>query len=108
MCRSIKDIMEDDPIIQEIDQHIAENHLEPFDRLMLRVSKYNYAKSIQIQEDIEEITIGFKKHCDDKELHTPKGLLVRGKVIAWAVFIMILVSTIVTYLPEKVAILFTP
>ena len=49
-----------------------------------------------------------KKHVLDKEQHTPKGILVRGIVIAWAVFIMIIVSTIVCYLPEKLGILTVP
>ncbi len=42
-------------------------------------------------------------HVNDKELHTPKGLLIRAKVIGWAVFIMFLVSTIVMYIPDGIA-----
>ena len=49
-----------------------------------------------------------KRHVLDKEQHTPKGILVRGKVIAWAVFIMIIISTIVCYLPEKLGMLTPP
>lgn len=108
MCRSEGEIMQNNPIIQEIDDHIAENNLESLDKLMLRVMKYNYAKSIQIQEDVEKSCKRMEKHIDNKDIHTPKGVLLRGKVIAWAVFIVILVSTIICYLPDKVAVLFTP
>ena len=41
-------------------------------------------------------------HRKDKDLHTPKGILVRTKVIAWCVIIMILISTIVMYIPQAV------
>ena len=44
-------------------------------------------------------------HVDDKELHTPKGLLVRTKVIAWSVFLMFLIATIVMYIPEGLALI---
>ena len=48
------------------------------------------------------------KHVEDDSKHTPKGILVRTKVIGWALFIMIIVSTIVCYLPEKIAMLGLP
>ncbi|MCK5601164.1 hypothetical protein KAR91_04790 [Candidatus Pacearchaeota archaeon] len=41
-------------------------------------------------------------HVNDKDLHTPKGLLIRAKVIGWAVFIMFLVATIVMYIPDGI------
>ena len=108
MCRSVKDIMENDPIIAEIQAHIDQNNLAPLDKLQLRVQKHNYARVIQIKEDLKILDSKIQKHIDSDDCHTPKGILLRGKVIAWAVFIMILVSTIVAYLPEKVAILLTP
>ena len=39
-------------------------------------------------------------HLKDKDLHSPKGLLVRTKVIAWMIGIVILISTIVSHAPE--------
>lgn len=103
MCRPLKDIMQNDIIIQEIDDHIAENNLEPLEKLMLRVAKHNYAKSIQIQEDVEVVADGFKKHCEDKDLHTAKGILVNSKVVFWFVTLVILIASIVTYLPELIS-----
>lgn len=105
MCRTEGEIMLDDPIIQDIDEHIARNHLDPLDKLMLRVMKHNYAKSIQIEESVGEFSADFLKHVDDKECHTPKGIILRGPVIVWAIFIMILISTVITYLPEHVGVL---
>ena len=103
MCRTIGEIMDSDIIIQEIDDYIAENNLEPLEKLTLRVLKHNYAKSIQIKEDVEELATCVDKHHDDKDLHSPKGLLVRGKVIAWFVGLAILIASIVTYLPELIS-----
>jgi len=40
------------------------------------------------------------KHVDNNEVHTPKGILVRSNVIGWFLFLMILISSIVTYVPE--------
>jgi hypothetical protein len=56
-------------------------------------------------EILSEIQPAMNSHINDKELHTPKGILVRTKVIGWLLFIMIIVSTIVAYLPEKIAML---
>ena len=103
MCRPLGDIMTDDFIIQEIDEHIEKNNLEPLEKLTLRVLKYSYAKSIQIQEDVEILAKCVDDHHKDEELHTPKGILVRGKVIAWLVGLAILISSIVTYLPELIS-----
>ena len=44
-------------------------------------------------------------HVKDKDLHTPKGILVRTKVIGWFVFLVILISTIVMYVPEAIEFL---
>jgi len=43
MYKSAKEAMEKDPIIQEIDAHIGANNLEPLEKLILRVLKYNRA-----------------------------------------------------------------
>lgn len=103
MCRPTKEIMENDPIIQEITDYIEENNLESINKLMLRVLKYNYAKSIQIKEDLTELKTCVDKHNDDKDLHTPKGILLRGNVVFWLVGLAILISSIVTYLPELIS-----
>ena len=42
------------------------------------------------------------KHINNKDLHTPKGILVRGQVIAWFVLLMFIVSTIVMYIPDLI------
>ncbi len=80
--------------VQEIDDFITENNLNPKDKFMFRILRNNYINGDNAS-----------KHIEDKNLHTPKGLLVRGKVIGWAVFIMIIISTVVAYLPEKIAML---
>ena len=56
-------------------------------------------------EILSEMQPAIDDHIKDKELHTPKGILLRAKVVAWLLFIMVIVSTIVAYLPEKVAML---
>lgn len=82
------------PIVAEIDDFIEKNNLEPIEKLVLRVMKYNYMNSLSV-----------KKHIEDKELHTPQGILLRAGVVGWFIFVMILISTIVTYLPDKIAML---
>ena len=89
MPSEIKDVT-----AQEIDDFINENSLNPKDKFMFRVLRNNYMNG--------ESAV---KHIENKELHSPKGLLVRTKVIAWGVFIMIIISTVVAYLPEKIAML---
>ena len=57
---------------------------------------------------IDTVVPEIKASCDhrkDKDLHTAKGILLRTKVIGWLLFIMIIVSTVVAYLPEKIAML---
>ena len=83
-----------DVTIQEIDDYITENNLNPKDKFMFRILRNNY-----INGDSSA------KHIENNDLHSPKGLLVRTKVIAWGVFIMIIISTVVAYLPEKIAML---
>ena len=56
--------------------------------------------SLSILSEIQPV---ITDHVKDKELHTPKGLLVRTKVIVWGVFIMFLVATLVMYVPDGVA-----
>ena len=83
-----------DIIVQEIDDFVKTNSLSSQEKLKWRVTKQNYIDGLAT-----------RKHIENENLHTPKGLLLRTKVIGWAVFIMIIVSTIVAYLPEKIAIL---
>ena len=85
---------DNDIIAQEIDDYTAQNNLTPQEKLLWRVLKHNYLDGLATRKHIE---------CDEK--HTPKGLLLRKDVIAWAVFIVILISTIVTYLPEQLGVL---
>ena len=86
--------VDNNPIVEEIEDFIRLNNLDPLEKLTLRIAKHNYINGISVC-----------KHIENKELHTPKGLLVRTKVIAWGVFIMIIISTVVAYLPEKIAML---
>lgn len=62
--------------------------------------------TLEILSDIDANLTGvierLDKHIDDKDCHTPKGLLVRGNVIFWAVSIMILISAIVAHAPELI------
>ena len=95
MCRDIKDIMDNDPIIGEIQDHIDKNNLTDLERLQLRVQKHNYAKVLQIQEDVS-------KHIGNERCHTPQGLLLRSPVIAWGVSILF-VSFTLFYIVATVA-----
>ena len=83
-----------DIIVQEINDYLAKNNLSEVEKLKWRVMKLNYIDGLAARKHIE---------CDEK--HTPKGLLLRKEVIGWAVFIVILISTIVTYLPEQLGVL---
>ena len=83
-----------DIIVQEINDYLAKNNLSEGEKLKWRVMKLNYIDGLAARKHIE---------CDEK--HTPKGLLLRKEVIGWAVFIVILISTIVTYLPEQLGVL---
>jgi hypothetical protein len=85
---------DNDVIVQEIDDFIAGNQLTPLEKLNLRVTKHNYVNGKTAS-----------KHVGNAELHTAKGLLVKTGVIGWFVFIMILVSTIVMYIPDGIALL---
>ena len=84
-----------DITVQEIDDFITENNLDPKDKFMFRILRNNYING--------ECAV---KHAEDKDLHTPKGLLVRKAVVGWFIFLVIIISTIVTYLPEQIRILF--
>ena len=89
MPAEIKDIT-----VQEIEDFINENNLHVRDKFMFRILRNNYING-------EQAT----KHIADQELHSPRGLLLNTKVISLALFLMIIVSTIVAYLPEKIAML---
>ena len=82
----IKDIT-----VQEIDDFITENNLNPKDKFMFRILRNSYINGKSAT-----------KHIEDKELHTPKGLLLRKNVIVLGVFVMFLVATIVMYIPEGI------
>jgi hypothetical protein len=77
--------------VQEINEFVSQNDLPPSEKLKWRVMKHNYINSLSIC-----------KHIEDKELHTPKGILVRTGVIVWAVAIVLIISTIVMYIPQAV------
>ena len=81
-----------DVTVQEIDDYINENSLSQKDKLMFRIMRNSHING-------EKTT----KHIQDNDLHSPKGLLVRTKVIVWGVIIMALVATIVMYIPDGVA-----
>lgn len=87
-------VTDNNVIVDQIDDFVRQNSLDPIERLMLRVMKHNYINSVSVC-----------KHVDDKEIHTPKGLLVRAGVISCFIFIMILVSTLVMYVPDGLALL---
>ena len=55
MCRPAETIMQDDFIIQEIDEHLEKNELEPLERLSLRVMKYNRIDVLQVKDDVEPL-----------------------------------------------------
>ena len=80
-----------DVTVQEIDDFINENSLNPKDKFMFRVLRNNYMNGESAAN-----------HIENKELHSPKGLLVRTKVIVWGVIIMALVATIVMYIPDGI------
>ena len=55
MCRTKEEIMVDDIIIQEIDEHIKRNNLAPLELLTLRVMKYNRIDVLQVKDDIAPV-----------------------------------------------------
>jgi len=57
---------------------------------------------IENQDTTIKLEKAITKHFNDKELHTPKGILVRGSVIAWFILLMFVVSTITMYIPELI------
>ena len=79
---------------QEIDDFITQNNLDPKDKFMFRILRSNYMNSSSSAD-----------HIKDKELHTAKGLLLKANVMALFIFFVILISTVVCYLPEKIAML---
>ncbi len=64
-------------IVQEIDDFIAKNTLTPLEKLNLRVTKHNYINGLSAS-----------KHVENQELHTAKGIFLKGKVIGWAAGIL--------------------
>ena len=64
MCRPTGEIMENDIIVQEIDDYIEQNNLEPIEKLTLRVLKHTYVKNVQIQEDMTEVK-SHAKECQE-------------------------------------------
>lgn len=49
---------------------------------------------------LEKQMTALQKHIDNQECHTPKGILLRGPVITWAIFAVVVISTIVAHAPE--------
>lgn len=84
----------EDITVQEIDDFILENDLEPKEKFKFRILRNNYINGERAV-----------KHIEDKELHTAKGILVRTKVIGWFVILVFLISTIVMYIPEALVFL---
>ena len=58
-----------------------------------------------LSEDVVPEIKACRDHVNDTEIHTPKGLLLRAKVVGWFIFAVVIISTIVAYLPEKIAML---
>ena len=85
---------DNDIIVEKINKFVDQNNLSDHDSLLWLVLKHNYIDGLAT-----------RKHVESESLHTPKGLLVRTSVITWAIFIMIIISTVVAYLPEQVAML---
>ena len=55
MCRTKDEISMNDPLVQEIDAHIAENNLSATEVLSLRLGKHSYILGTQMKEDVEEM-----------------------------------------------------
>ena len=83
-----------DIIVQEINDFVKANNLSAGEKLNWRVMKRLYVDGLAT-----------RIHIENDKCHTPKGLLLRTNVIGWAIFIMIIISTVVTYLPEQIGIL---
>jgi hypothetical protein len=54
MCRTYNEVVEQDPIVKQIDDHIDENSLEPTEKLLLRVSRETYIKQTISEEKQED------------------------------------------------------
>jgi len=55
MCRTMKEISMNDPLVQELDDYITANNLPPTEKLLLRLAKHNYIFSMQTKEDIQDM-----------------------------------------------------
>ena len=68
MCQTRKEIMENDPLVQEIQDYLNANNLPLTDKLLLRIAKHNYIFVKQTKQEITEmkespsITSLFKKN----------------------------------------------
>lgn len=60
----------------------------------------NVKRQDDLLSEIKSVGTSLTEHIKDKELHSPKGILVRNSVIVWMVGLVILISGIVQYAPE--------
>lgn len=54
MCRTRQEIIEEEQIICEIDEHIAKNNLSPTDKMIMRTVRENLIRGIMAEEKTEE------------------------------------------------------
>lgn len=60
----------------------------------------NIKRQDDLLVEIKSIGTSLKKHMEDKELHTAKGILVNMGVIKWGIGLMIIISIAVQYIPD--------
>lgn len=48
--------MQNDPLVQELQDYIDANNLQPTEKLLLRMAKHSYIQGIQIKEDVKILT----------------------------------------------------
>ena len=89
-----------DKIKGMLDELIKDGSEEDF-RVLAAASK----QTLTMLGELDDKMGGMCAHVKDKELHTPKGILVRTKVIGWFVILVFVISTIVMYIPEAIVFL---
>lgn len=55
MCRTVEEIKQDNIILQEVDEFISENNIDPVQKLILRVVRRNFIATEQIKDDQEPL-----------------------------------------------------
>lgn len=92
MCESTAEIKENDIVIQEllgyqddyeVEKSSGHNGVNEFRLLSTRTMIAERVKSIQIKQDVTRLISLVEKHIENKDIHSPKGILLQGKVIAW-------------------------